>query len=123
MRMTGQLGNLPGGQVLEYGLGQANALFLQTTNLFRDIHLAAIADQPQLLDLRFQFCDGLLKFEEIRVHLSASSTRLPESGPSVAGPWRIVTLSAVMQCRNCIANCNPGPPPCPIGCSDCEHDR
>ena len=63
-----QLGNLPGAEVTENVFGERDALFLQLTDFFRDIDVAAAADETQFLDFRFQFRDGLFKFEEIRIH-------------------------------------------------------
>ena len=66
--MTRQLGNLPGGEIGKDGLGQALALCLQATDLLTDIDLGVVPHIAQLLDLRLQFGDGLLKFEKIHIH-------------------------------------------------------
>ena len=61
-----QLGNLPRAEVAENVFGERDALFLQLTDFFRDIDVAAAADETEFLDFRFQFRDGFFNFEETR---------------------------------------------------------
>ena len=67
-RMAGELGNLPRRQSGEDLLGQLALLDLQPRDLVGQIHLAAVADVAQFLDLLVQLADRLLEIQVIRIH-------------------------------------------------------
>ena len=67
-RVARQLGDLPGGQAGDYAAGERIALFLETVDLVADIDLGVIADESQLVNLRLELGDWLLKIEKLQIH-------------------------------------------------------
>ena len=59
--MSGHLGNLPGRKLREDVLRQRLALVPEPGDLLIDIDLGVVTDELQLLDLRLEFGDRLLK--------------------------------------------------------------
>ena len=68
LRVAGDLGNLPRGELGVDILGQLGALFFQTFNIFRDINSGIILDEAQLFDFSFEVSNGLLEVEETCFH-------------------------------------------------------
>jgi hypothetical protein len=68
LRVARELRDLPGRECLEDFRGAKFQLLAQLADLFFDVERAAMAGMAKLLDLRFQFGDGLFEIEEVRVH-------------------------------------------------------
>ena len=68
LRVTRQLGNLPGRQIRKNRFGQRTTFFSQLFYFIGDIDVCIVTDIVQLIDLRFQFGDGLFKFKKIEIH-------------------------------------------------------
>jgi hypothetical protein len=69
LRMTCQLGYLPGAQVAKNTFRELTAFRFQLGNFVGDIQIVITTDQAQLFDPDFKFGDGLLKIQIIRIHL------------------------------------------------------
>src|SRR5690606_36467062 len=68
LRVPGQAGDLPAGQVAEDSLGERFALVLQAGDFIADVQRVVITNQAQFFDLGLQVGDRLFEIEEIRVH-------------------------------------------------------
>src|SRR5262249_35638461 len=66
--MTGELGDLPGGETGEDARGELTALRLQPRDLVLNVDLGLRGHVPQLLDLRFELGDRLFEIEECDGH-------------------------------------------------------
>jgi len=73
LRVTGELGDLPRGQVGEDRFGECAALGPQPRNLLLDVDLGVGGDVAELLDLGLKFGDRLLKIEKTDGHLAGDS--------------------------------------------------
>ena len=68
LRMSRQLRDLPGTELGEYRLRELVAFVLKIFDFLADIEIGVRAHAAQLLDLLFEFCDGLFEIEKIEVH-------------------------------------------------------
>jgi hypothetical protein len=67
-RMAGELRDLPLGEVAEDLAGACPQLFLEPVDFLVDVDRRPVTGVAQLLDLGFQFGDGLFEIEEIGIH-------------------------------------------------------
>ena len=68
LRMPGNLGNLPRGELRIDTAGKRLAFLLQTVNFCRNIHRRIVLGKTQLLDFCFKLSDGLLEIQEGNFH-------------------------------------------------------
>ena len=66
--VTGQLRNLPRGELGEDGGCQRLLLDFQPLDFFADVDRRVITDMAQFFDFRLEFGDGFFKFEKNRLH-------------------------------------------------------
>ena len=68
LRVAGQTGDLPAGQIAEDAFGERFALVLQAGNLIADVQRVVVTNQAQFFDLGLQVGDRLFEIQEVRVH-------------------------------------------------------
>jgi hypothetical protein len=68
LRVPRDLRDLPRGELPVDLLGELAALLRQAFDLLRDVHRGVVLHETQLLDLLLELRDGLLEFQEARLH-------------------------------------------------------
>src|SRR5258706_6756274 len=66
--MARNLRDLPRGELGVDLLGELAALLRQALDLLRDVHRGVVLHETQLLDLLLELRNGLLEFQEARLH-------------------------------------------------------
>ncbi|OPZ11974.1 MAG: hypothetical protein BWZ07_01633 [Alphaproteobacteria bacterium ADurb.BinA280] len=105
LRVTRQLGDLPGRQRLENFLCARLEFGAETGNVLFDVEGRALTGMSQFLDLGIQFGDGLFEIEEVLIHCELGD--LPKEreysqrarwSHRYGGGWRRVVPAAIAAC-------------------------
>ena len=68
LRVTGEIGDLPGRQIGEDLTGQGIALAAQPGDLVGDVEFRVIADELEFVDSCLKLGDALLEVQKVEVH-------------------------------------------------------